>query len=346
MTERLEIDGAHGEGGGQIVRSALGLAIATGRGFRVRDVRGRRAKPGLLRQHLTAAQAAQAICGGELVGARLGSRELSFSPGRPVPGAYRFAINSAGSTLLVVQALLPALLTAPGGWTIELEGGTHNPTSPSFDFFARALLPLLRRMGAGVSATLHRHGFYPAGGGRLTLTVDGSARLAPLVLPERGAIVRRSIEAVVANLPASIGLREVATARARLGWTDDDSEARVDEVSSPGPGNAIAIVLDSEHVSEVVTAFGAKGVPAERVALAAADEARGYLDAGVPVGIHLADQLLVPLALGAGGTFDTVEPTLHTTTLLELIADFLGTTIETRPVAGGRWRITVPPRPA
>ena len=155
----LEIDGAHGEGGGQIVRSALGLAIATGRGFRGSNVRGNRARGGLLRQHLTAAQAAATICGGSLVGDELGSRELTFSPGPARPGAYRFAIGSAGSTLLVVQALLPAVLTTPGPWTFELEGGTHNPTAPSFEFFTRALAPLLRRMGATVTASLHQHGF-------------------------------------------------------------------------------------------------------------------------------------------------------------------------------------------
>jgi RNA 3'-terminal phosphate cyclase (ATP) len=348
MTTLLDIDGARGEGGGQIVRSALGLAIATGRGFRIREIRGRRKKAGLLRQHLTAARAARAICGGALTGAELGSRALTFVPGPARPGAYRFAIDSAGSTLLVVQALLPAVLTVPGRWTIELEGGTHNPTSPSFDFFVRALAPLLGRMGAGVEATLARHGFYPAGGGRLVVTIDGVARPSAFALPARGAIVRRSIEAVVANLPRSIGERELATARTRLGWSDGDGDAavdtRVDVVASAGPGNAVSIVVDSEHVCEVFTGHGEKGVPAEAVATRAADEAAAYLAADVPVAVHLADQLLVPMALGDGGTFDTLEPTLHTTTLCDLIAQFLGTTIAIDHVAGPRWRVTVPPR--
>ena len=340
--ELLEIDGAHGEGGGQIVRSALGLAIATRRGFRVSNVRGRRARGGLLRQHLTAAQAARAICGGALVGDQLGSRELSFAPGPAVPGAYRFAIGSAGSTLLVVQALLPALITTPGAWTLELEGGTHNPTAPSFDFFDRALAPLLRRMGVAVTATLHRPGFYPAGGGRITIELQGCARPASLALPERGAIDHRSVIALVANLTRSIGEREIAAACARLGWSPE--HGRVDDVRSPGPGNTVSIVIGSAHVTEVFTGHGAKGVPAERVALTAADEARAYLDAGVPVGAHLADQLLVPMALAGGGTFDTTEPTLHTTTQIDLVRWFLGTEIEARPVDGARWRITVPPR--
>ena len=340
--ELIEIDGAHGEGGGQIVRSALGLAIATGRGFRVVNVRGGRARGGLLRQHLTAAQAARELCDGALVGDQLGSRELSFSPGPARPGAYRFAIGSAGSTLLVVQALLPALLTTPGTWAIELEGGTHNPTAPSFDFFARALMPLLRRMGARVDATLHRHGFHPAGGGRLTLEVDGRAALGPLAVPERGVISRRDVIALVANLPRAIGEREATTVCERLGWPA--AVGRVDEVRSPGPGNTVSVVVESAHVTEVFTGHGAKGVPAERVATTVADEAAAYLEAGVPVGTHLADQLLVPMALGGGGTFDTQAPTAHTTTQVDLVRWFLGSEIEAREVGGGRWRITVPPR--
>lgn len=346
MTELLDIDGAAGEGGGQIVRSSLGLAIATGRGVRIRDIRGRRKKPGLLRQHLTAARAAQAICGGDLAGAELGSRALTFVPGPARPGAYRFAINSAGSTLLVLQALLPALVTAPGAWTIELEGGTHNPTSPSFDFFVHALAPLLRRLGVGVDATLHRHGFYPAGGGRLTVRVEGTARPASLALPARGAILARTATAIVANLPRSIGERELAVVRDTLATGADDLpiETRVDDVASPGPGNALSIVLASEHVTEVVTGHGEKGVRAEDVAARAAGEARAYLAAGVPVGSHLADQLLVPMALGGGGTFDTLEPTLHTTTQIDLVRQFLGTSITAAHVDGARWRITVPAR--
>ena len=346
MFDLIEIDGSHGEGGGQIVRSALGLAIATRRGFRIRDIRGRRAKGGLLRQHLTAAHAAREICGGSLVGAQLGSRELIFSPGPAVPGEYRFAIGSAGSTLLVVQALLPALVTTPGAWRLELEGGTHNPTSPSFEFFTRALAPLLRRMGVGVTATLRRHGFYPAGGGRLVVELEGVARPGPLALPERGAITGRTILATVANLPRSIGERELATIRERLRWPDAaDADGRIEEVPSPGPGNAVSIIVDGEHVTEVFTAFGAKAVPAERVATDAAREAAAYLDAGVPVGPHLADQLLVPMALGGGGTFDTSEPTLHATTQIDLVRWFLGTEIELARIDERRWRFTIPPRP-
>lgn len=343
VPDLIEIDGAHGEGGGQIVRSALGLAIATRRGFRITNLRGGRARPGLLRQHLTAARAARDICGGALHGDTLGSTELVFSPGTAAPDRYACEIGSAGSTLLVVQALLPAMISAPGRWTVELTGGTHNPTSPSFDFFARALAPLLRRMGARVDATLHRHGFYPAGGGRLTVEVEAPPRLAALDLTDRGLITRRSIVATVANLGRAIGEREIATVRERLRWATEP--ARVDEVKSPGPGNTVAIVVDSEHVTEVFTGHGAKGVPAERVAAGAADEAAAYLAAGVPVGTHLADQLLVPMALGGGGAFDTVAPTPHTTTQIDLVRWFLGSVITAEPVDAVRWRITVPARP-
>lgn len=341
--ELLELDGAHGEGGGQVVRSALGLAVATGRGFRITNVRGRRAKPGLLRQHLTAARAVADVCGGRLRGAELRSRELTFVPGAPRPGRYRFDIGSAGSTLLVVQAMLPVLATTPGRWQLALTGGTHNPMAPSYEFFARALAPLLGRMGVTVRPELERAGFYPAGGGRLHLAVDGVARPARLDLPARGAVRSATGFALVANLPGGVGHREVATLCARLGWPS--TAAQVLRTDASGPGNAVVVAVEAEHVTEVITSLGAKGVPAEAVATAAADEVAAYLAADVPVGAHLADQLLVPMALGDGGTFDTTAPTLHTTTQVDLVRWFLGSEITLAEVAPGRWRVTVPPRP-
>ena len=160
----LTIDGSAGEGGGQILRTSLALSLVTGKPFRIEKIRAGREKPGLLRQHLTAVNAAAAVGRAEVQGAALGSRELVFHPSAPAPGAYSFAVGTAGSTTLVLQTILPALLTAPGPSTVTLEGGTHNPFAPPHDFLARAFLPLLSRMGAEVAATLERPGFYPAGG--------------------------------------------------------------------------------------------------------------------------------------------------------------------------------------
>ncbi|MBK9032348.1 MAG: RNA 3'-terminal phosphate cyclase [Myxococcales bacterium] len=338
----LTIDGAHGEGGGQIIRSALALALATGTPFAIERIRAGRAKPGLLRQHLTCVEAARAISGAEVTGARLGSGALTFAPGPLVAGDHRFDVGSAGSTLLVAQAIVPALLADGRAWSLELGGGTHNPAAPSFDFFSRALAPVLARMGAPVTATLDVAGFYPAGGGRVRLAGAAGARLGPLVLEDRGAIHGRQVIATVARVPASVAERELATVTERLGW--DRATGVVAEVRSPGPGNVVAIVVEAAHVTEVFTAYGARGIAAETVAAAAARECAAYLATAAPVGEHLADQLLVPMALGGGGRFVTVAPTLHTRTQIDLIRQFLGVEVGAVDRGDGTWLVTVPTR--
>lgn len=347
MSELLIIDGSHGEGGGQILRSSLALALATGRPIRVVKIRAGRAKPGLLRQHLTAVKAAAEVSGAAVTGAALGSRELTFLPGPVRTGTYAFPIGSAGSCLLVVQALLPALLVGDGTFTITIEGGTHNPSAPTFDYFVRVLAPILRRLGARLEARLDRPGFYPAGGGRMHLTVEGGGarRLARLDLRERGAITSRLVTSLVSALPRHVAEREIATACDRLDW-DASACGVVEAVRSPGPGNAVSVEIAAAHVTELFVGIGEKGVPAERVARAAADEAAAWLAAGVPVGEHLADQLLVPLALGSGGVFRTVAPTRHTTTQVDLLRQFVGVEVAVRELGGGVWELEVPPMAA
>lgn len=320
MRDLLIIDGSQGEGGGQILRSALALSLVTGAPCRVERIRAGRQKPGLLRQHLTAVQAAVQVSGGSAKGAELGSGLLTFVPGRVRGGDLQFAVGTAGSATLVLQAVLPALMLAPEASRVTLEGGTHNQSAPPFDFLQRSLLPLLGQMGAGVTAALGRHGFYPAGGGRFTVEIEPVARLRPLVLRDRGPVTK-SARALVSGLPEGIGTRELKTVHEKLGvpWT----ALQVETVTSPGPGNVVLIDLVSEHVTEVVTGFGEKSVPAGVVADRACSEARAYLAAGVPVGRHLADQLLLPLALAGGGVFRTLPPTRHTTTNAEVIRQFL-----------------------
>lgn len=336
----LTIDGSSGEGGGQILRSSLALAVITGRAFRMHHVRAGRPKPGLMRQHLTALQAAAAISGAALDGAAVGSTELVFRPGSVRPGSYAFSIGTAGSATLVLQTVLPALMLAPGESTLALEGGTHNPSSPPFDFLAKAFLPLVERMGPRVEVTLDRPGFYPAGGGRLRARVTPVAKLARLDLAERGAIRSQRACAMVASLPKSIADRELRVIARRFGWERGALEvAELD--AAHGPGNALMIEIASEHVTELFTGFGERGVSAERVAERTADEARAYLDAGVPIGEHLADQLLLPMALAGGGSFRTLAPSSHARTQAEVIRTFLG--VETRMTAetDGAWRFEI-----
>ena len=178
----LKIDCSMGEGGGQILRSSLALSLVMGRSIRIEKIRAGRKKPGLLRQHLTAARAAAEIGRAQVRGVELGSEELEFAPGVVVPGEYRFAVGSAGSATLVLQTVLPALLTASGPSQLVLEGGTHNPMAPPFDFLEKAFLPCIRRMGPRVEATLTRPGFYPAGGGAFEVAIEPVERLE-LVVP-------------------------------------------------------------------------------------------------------------------------------------------------------------------
>lgn len=328
----LELDGSHGEGGGQILRSSLALSMVTGRAVRIRKIRARRSRPGLMRQHLAAVRAAARISGAAVEGDEVGSAELSFVPGEVVPGEYVFEIGTAGSTTLVLQTVLPALLRASRPSWLVLEGGTHNPLAPPFEFLERAWLPLVRRMGGEVQAALERPGFYPAGGGRVLVTVEPGPRLAELELFERGEARRRRATALLSRLPRHIAERELAEVARLTGW--EGAELEIREVETPGPGNVLLLEVESESVTEVFAGFGERGVPAEEVAGRAVREMQRYLAAGVPVGEHLADQLLLLLALAGSGAFATVSPSLHTTTQVDLIPRFLDVSIRVEPQAG------------
>jgi RNA 3'-terminal phosphate cyclase (ATP) len=339
MTDWIAIDDSAGEGGGQILRTALALSIVTGRPFRIDGIRAGRRKPGLMRQHLTAVHAAAEVSGARVSGGDLGSRALSFEPSQVQSGDYRLAVGTAGSATLVLQTVLPALLVARGPSRLTLQGGTHNPYAPPFDFLAKTFLPILRRMGASVDVNLEAYGFYPAGGGRFTVAIEPCATLARLSLLERGD-TRIHARAVVAALPENIARRELSIVRERLNL--EREQCRVEAVeNSIGPGNVVMIVVESESVAEVMTGFGVKGVSAEKVAADACDEAQAYVAAGVPVGLHLADQLLIPMALAGGGAFRTLEPTAHTVTNADVIRRFLDVAIAIEAEAEGTCRVNI-----
>ena len=320
------IDGAQGEGGGQILRTALALSLVTGRPLRIERIRAGRPKPGLLRQHLTAVKAAETIGQAAVTGAQLGSTQLTFTPGQIKAGDYHFAVGTAGSATLVLQTVLPALLLQRAGYDaptrLTLAGGTHNPFAPPFNFLTKAFLPLLRQMGARVNATLERHGFYPAGGGQFTVEIEPVAQLAPLNLRARGDIVSKSARALVANLPRSVAERELKVIGQKLNWPAE--WLHVEEIGqAPGPGNVVSIEIETPQLTEVFTGFGARGVAAEAVAGQVIQAARRYLATEAAVGEYLADQLLLPLALAGGGAFSTMPPTRHTTTNIAVIQQFL-----------------------
>jgi RNA 3'-terminal phosphate cyclase (ATP) len=336
----ISIDGNIGEGGGQILRSSLALSMVTGQPFRMTNIRAGREKPGLMRQHLTAVNAAAAICGADVEGGAIGSQVIAFSPGRVKAGAYTFSIGSAGSATLVLQTVLPALLTADGVSSLTLEGGTHNPYAPPIDFLEQAFAPLINRMGPTVDVAMERAGFYPAGGGRFFVNITPAAQLLPLHLPERGKITRRLAKAVVAALPGEIAKRELDRVEKMLGWTGDQLQIR-QLPDAWGPGNLLTLEIHSEHVTEVFTGFGMKGVTAEAVAENAIQQAKRYLAAGVPVGVCLADQLLLPMAIAGGGSFLTLAPSRHTLTNIDVIARLLPVRFDIDEVGNGQWQVKI-----
>lgn len=333
------LDGSMGEGGGQILRTALSLSALTGRPFRIERIRARRKKPGLQAQHLTAVLAASHICQAQVEGAQIGSQTLEFYPGRVQPGQYCFDVGTAGSTSLVLQTILPPLARAGGPSEVVLRGGTHNPLAPPFDFLAEVFFPIVSRMGLQVEVQLEAYGFYPAGGGEIRVSIQPPASLQGLELLQRGKIQEQSIYAVVARLPRHIAQREVETARKVLGWPK--KWVQIQQVDSPGPGNYIAIRIRCEHITELFTSFGQMKVPAEKVALEAARQAQRWLQTDVPVGEHLADQLLVYLALAGQGAFRTLPPSCHTQTNLEVIRRFLEVPLRLQAQQDQSWICTV-----
>ena len=321
---KIELDGSQGEGGGQILRSALTLSMITGTPFRIERIRARRERPGLLRQHLTAVNAAAKICGAKVAGNVLGSPTLEFAPGHIRGGDFHFAIGTAGSCTLVLQTILPALWFAERPSSVTVSGGTHNPAAPPADFLLRAWLPLLRKMGVDMDIELVRHGFYPAGGGELRATVRPTKALRPLVLAERGELNATHAIAVVAGLPTEIAQRELECLATQLGQIEQ--ELRVLS-SREGPGNVVMVELRHTHVTELFVAFGEKGVAAEAVATQVAKETRRYLADHACIGEYLADQLLLPMALAGSGGYTTTTLSPHLMTNREIIQQFLPVTV-------------------
>ena len=337
----ITIDGSEGEGGGQVLRYAAALALLTGEPFTIANIRGGRAKPGLMRQHVTAIEAAAAIGSAECSGLAVGSTELTFRPGSVVPGEYHFAIGTAGSTALVVQTVLVPLMLADAPSRIVIEGGTHASSAPPFEFLSATLLPVLARMGPRLSVTLERHGFFPRGGGRIVLEI-APAPLAPISCIERGALRSGTVEALIAGIPFDIADRELKAARKVLADWPDDAFATVNLPAEQGPGNALLITAECEHVTEVMSAFGQIGIPAERLAKTAAKRMTGYLASGAFAGPYLQDQLLLPFAFAGGGAFTTVKLSQHTRTAAALIARFTGREFTFRERAEGAWLAELP----
>jgi RNA 3'-terminal phosphate cyclase (ATP) len=243
---------------------------------------------------------------------------------------------------LVLQTILPALLTAPAPTSITIDGGTHNPMAPPYDFLELVFFPLLRRMGPRIECFLERPGFYPAGGGRIRARVEPppNSELARLDLLERGALLHLKARAVVAGLPAHVAVREIRVLQRELGLAPEATEV-VEVEDARGPGNVVVVYAGFEGATELVSGFGEKGLAAEKVALGVAAETKEFIEAGVPVGRHLADQLLIPMVLAGGGSFLTLEPTGHTRTNADVIRAFVDARFQMERVSDRGWKVEV-----
>lgn len=336
----ITIDGSKGEGGGQILRTSLALSLITGKAFRITRIRAGRRKPGLLRQHLTGVNAAAEIGGAETEGASLGSTELAFSPTGIRAGDYRFSIGSAGSAMLVLQTVLPALMIADQPSKLTVEGGTHNPAAPPFDFLKQTFLPILKRIGPDVRLELERPGFFPAGGGVVHAEIKPSRMLKPIKLLDRGTAKSPRARCLISKLSEDVAKKELRVLRNRLGLKAEHCTIETIK-SSPGPGNVLLVEIECENVNEVISAYGERGVKSEWVAKNAAKAARDFLESEAPVGEYLADQLLLPLALAGGGEFKTGELSKHTLTNIDTIKTFLPIEIDCEEVNQSQWIVRI-----
>lgn len=333
----IELDGSMGEGGGQILRSSLALSLITQEPFRIVCIRAGRSKPGLLKQHLTAVKAAVEISGASVVGATLGSQELSFSPGPVRPGNYRFDIGSAGSTGLVVQTILLPLALAGGGQII-VKGGTHNSASPPYEFLTRTFAPILARLGIPVQFHLERPGFYPAGGGEIRVDVGPANMLGnPIDLTSERLTDQASAEVLIARLPYGVAEQEISVLQQGLQTIGLHVTPQLRTiVDSKGPGNVILLTMQSTGgLSVVLSAFGEKGVLAEDVPKTLIAQAKQLMTVDSPIDEHLTDQLILPLALSGGGRFLSVAPSEHTRTNIDVLRQFISIPVDVIPKAQG-----------
>jgi RNA 3'-terminal phosphate cyclase (ATP) len=352
---RLSIDGSYGEGGGQILRSALSLAALTGRAVRLDNIRARRRNPGLAAQHLTAVKAAAMLCEARIEGAELGSQTLEFAPGKAVrAGEYALDVGeareggSAGAVMLVLQTVLLPLALAEGTSTVSLMGGTHVPMSPPFDYVREVWLPTLARMGLRAELSLVRSGWYPVGKGEIRLEVEGGRRtLRALEARNRGALQSVTGRALAANLPAHIPQRMAARALAVL--AEDGVSAAIEPavLQAACPGAGLFLTARYDHCLAGFGALGQRGKPAERVAEEACLALLAHRRSGAALEQHLADQIVLPAALCPDESVFSVERiSPHLTTNAWVVERFGLARVEVRPAENGTGFVRIRGMPA
>jgi len=346
----VTIDGSYGEGGGQILRTALSLSALLGRETRIERIRAGRERPGLRPQHLAGVRALARMSGAKVEGGNIGSQSLSFLPGKVKGGFYRFNVaeerRSAGAVTLILQVLLLPLAFSTTSSEVMLLGGTHVPWSPSFHYLSMVLLPTLARMGLRCEAEIGKWGWYPRGGGWMRVTIHPVHELEPLDLSSRGRLRRISGISATSNLPSHIARRQQERAhqrlKERLGVVPEIHIT--DKVSSTGQGTLLFLLLESEGVVSGFSALGRRGKPAEVVADEAVDQLIEYVDSGRCVDPHLSDQLIPFLGRAKGrSVFSVSRITRHLITNVWVVQQFLDIRIDVKGREGEPGRVEIHP---
>ena len=339
----LRIDGSFGEGGGQIVRTALALSALTGRPFEITNVRANRPVPGLRNQHVQCVMAAKAICSAEIEGAEKASRRLLFSPGGIVAGRHEIDIGTAGSTTLVLHTVFLPLSFAGGESHLAIRGGTHNGFCPIYDYLDLLWAPFMRRLGFDVAISLNSAGYYPKGGGEIEARISQSARRDAIKITERGSLKQLLVRAAVTRLPRTIAERFVRRVEMELrSRRIKKYETEILEPPGPAEGTYVLILAEYENSACCYFGLGRAGRKAEKIAEEMLGDFISFHESSATVDEHLADQLLLPLALcGGRSEFITPRITSHLTTNAEIIRMFLGTEIHIEPRPDGTGAVIV-----
>lgn len=322
----IEIDGSYGEGGGQVLRTALALSAILRKPFSISHIRSRRKNPGLQAQHLEAVKALTEITEARTDGAKLGSQEITFTPGEIHPGKYQFEIRTAGATTLLLQAILLPLCFTKQSSSVTLVGGTHVQWSPSFHYLSEVFLPTVKKLGVSAETALDKWGFYPKGGGKIRLKIDPVRELEPISLVERGSIRGIRGISVTANLPRHVADRqkEQALMRIRNELGMDGEFTVMESVFSKGSGSFLFLLVEYEKVVAGFSSLGVKGRAAEKVADEAVESLKEYIRSEGCTDPYLADQIVPFMALAKGiSCLSTTRMTEHLTTNLWIIERFL-----------------------
>ena len=340
----IKIDGSFGEGGGQILRSALALSTMTKRPFEMFNIRAGRKKPGLAPQHLQCVRAMVSVCNGDVSGAHIGSLNLKFYPGAVSNGDYSFNIGTAGSVSLVMQTIFLPLSFYCGVSTVTIKGGTHVPFSPCFHYIKEQWLFFMNRMGFNADVKMVRAGFFPKGGGEINVFFKDAGKVDPLILINRGELVGIRGISAVGNLEMDIAKRQKRQGVKRLSDMGIDIMPEISIISMPAIGKGTIFMLICEFTNSRCCYFGlgAIGKPAEKVADEACDGLRDFLESGGAIDEHLADQVILPLSFADGmSRFTTSKITRHLLTNAEIIKMFSNRKIEIKGKPGEKGEVVI-----